>query len=1022
MRSVTGVRAVPHLEGGRIELTWQNPSPAAFADGPPLAGIRVVRRERTFPLGPGDGDTLYEGPVVSSFSDRAARPLATHYYTVFTQSSATPAEHWADERSHAAAFATTAEHGLGDALYRLLPAVHRSLDLPLTEAETALAPPAVAAALAALPAGLRERGQLYRFLSVAGAALDLTRSLAEGLRQIHDLDSVRPEFLPPLARLVGWELNRTAPVDIQRSEIASVPYLYRGVGTVPNLRAIVNRYTGWYVQVAETAQSIARSNTAPEFHVFAVTAPPARPRATDDAGPLLGFAHNNASASGTAGAAAALNSSATGPFALRPGMQLTVTADDRVPVKVVFAPTDFTDMAAATSLEVAAVLNRTLSEVTTTAGPDGRLRLTSNTMGAGSAVRVEEALASLVTLEGAPAGRLSVFGTGRPRLCYEVAETPGRPAVRVKTYRRGSWGEANPVPTGPEPAARPAGVELPDDRLFLAWVDDWGTRNARIRCAVATPHMPEPATVGTGHAGPFTLRPGSRLVVRVRDHRQGVRFTAADFATPSEQFPDLRTADAADVAAVLSARLTGVMATAAPDGTVRLVTSEAGGDERLEIELETSDAAGALGFGPGNASAAGSWGDGLDWSPPQDVTGPGWVTDPFAVVDGPHHVRLFWSAHDGARWTIATARWDSSAWSASETVTAGGGGNREAAAIVAGPQDGKLWLFWSRRRATGTVDDVWTLAYRVLDLATGSWGPERELTSPVPDGRSADGEPAPVVQPEGGLRVYFSSDRSGSSGLWALDITPAGVAGEPFPVLVGPEENRSPAPVRAPDGTDSLLFRSDRGVALAGVASREVPVRDNRVTSSPAVAPDGNGLHTSVRTVDTGTLRRYAGTTSAVPAAADRNGRRRQWDDMLSYTPSKPGGTTAGEELDDADLYTRGTLALFLSPLVPESPLSGQMQEQLRPLLTRFLPIGTRAVLVLAPRMTTEYVYPPGRDITESYRDDFTDLEVFRSPEATTEAVLPDWTFLLASTPGHVSANPDDPTTLRRRAWFSPPS
>ncbi|MEU6232933.1 hypothetical protein [Kitasatospora sp. NPDC047058] len=1011
---MTDLRAVPHLEGGRIELSWRNPSAQAFVGGPPFAGIRVVRRERTFALDPLDGEPVYHGPVVSAFSDRGVRPLTTHYYTVFTLDSGTPPASWADDGSRAAAFAGTAEHRLGDALYALLPAVHRRLDLPLSTTELADAPPAVVVALAALPEGLRGRGQLYRFLSVAGAALDLTRSLAEGLVQLHDLDTVRPEFLTPLARLIGWELNRTVPVHVQRSEIAAAPYLYRGVGTVPNLRAIVNRYTRWYVQVAEMAQSIARSNVAPQFNVYAVTAPPVGPRGTDDAGPLLGFGSDNAVATGADRTAAALTGGA-GPFALRPGMQLTVTADDRVPVKVVFAPDDFAVMAVATAQEISAVLNRTLSEVTA-AEAGGRLVLTSNTVGTGSVVRVEESLASLVTLESAPAGRLSVFGTDRLRLCYGTTEVAGSPsAVRIKTYRHGFWGESSPVPTGPEPAAHPAGAELPDRRLFVAWIDRPGTVDARIRFAVATAREPEPARIRSGHAGPFAIRPGAHLVVRTRHRRQGVRFTAADV-------PDQGRADPVTMAALLTARLTGVAATAEPDGTVELSTGDTGGDQRLEIELDASDAAGALGFGPGNTSGPGSWGDGLDWSPSEDLTGPGWVSDPFAAVDGPHHVRLFWSAHDGARWRIVTARWDGTAWTAPDDLAAGGGGNREPAAIVVPDAGGgKLWLFWSRREGTDARDDVWILMRRVLDLATGDWEAETPVTSPLPKGRSADREPAPVHLPGGGLRVYFRSDRLGESDVWAVDLTPAGVATVPVPVLTGPAEDCSPVPVTAPDGSDWLLFRSDRGVSLSGLASRQVAEPDNRVTSAPGAVPDRGGAPTSVSAADTGTLRRYAGSTTVTPAAADRNGRRKQWDDMLAYTPCRPQGVAPGEELDDHDLYTRGTLALFLSPFVPGSALSGQMEEQLRPLLKRFLPIGTRAVLVFAPRTTTEYAYPPGRDITESYQDDFASLEVITGPEDATEAALPGWVPLLATTPGHVSADPADLTSLRRRAWFPPP-
>ncbi|MFI6289869.1 phage tail protein [Streptomyces sp. NPDC051018] len=1022
MRAVRDVRAVPNLSGGRIDLTWRNPPAEDFAPGAPLAAVRIVRRERTFPLDPDDGDLVYEGPAVSSFPDVRARPLTTYYYTVFTVTAGSPPALTADEGSRAAGFATTAEYRLGDALYRMLPAVHRRLDRPLTAVDLG-GEPSLAGALDRLPDGLRDRGQLYRFLSVAGSALDLTRSLAEGLAHLHDPDTARPEFLPALARMVGWDLNRTAPVSVRRNEIAAAPYLYRGVGTVPGLRAIVNRYTGWYVQVAEMAQSIARSNSAPEYHVFAVADRTQGWRGSDDAGPLLGFG-SGASAAGSTGTPAKLTGETAAPFALRPGTHITVTADDRVPTKVVFAPGDFADITAATAEEVASVLSRTLSEVTAVADASGKLVLTSNMAGAGSAVRVEESLADLVTLEGAPGGRLSVFGSDRPRLCYGTMEVPGGPGgIRMKTFRQGFWGESLILPTGSEPSGDPTGAEVPaaGGKFLVAWVDRPGAADSRLRYAEASPRQPGPAVLRSGHAGRYAIRPGTRLTVRSGRYRQSARLTADDFVNP-------RLATAAEVAAALAGKLPGIRVTGTADRALELATPAAGGDQRLDIELDASDAAEALGFDPSNASATGTWGDDLDWSVPGDVTAaaPGRVAEPFAVAEGPGRVRLFWSAHEDGRWGIRTALRDGTTWGAPYGFPSDGGGDREPSAIVVpGAAGDRLWLFWSRRQGTGTIDNVWTLMYRVLDLGTGVWEPEQTVITALaaPDS-SADREPMPVLLPGGDLRVYFSSDRPGGSGVWFFDLSPAGsLRAAPVPVLTGPARDRTPVPVRVVGKqTHWLLFRSDRGVALSGLATRPLPSTVDRVTSPLTPPPPGTAPLTSVRSPDTGTLRRYAGSTTVTRSAADRNGRRRQWDDMLAYTPCKPRGAEFGEFLENEELYTRGTLALFLSPLVPDNALSAQLEEQVRPLLEKFRPIGTRAVLVFAPRTTTEYVYSPGHDIRESYDDDYPYVEFVTGPDETTGAALPDWVTLLATKAGHTSVRPDDLTTFRRRTWYPPPS
>ena len=105
----------------------------------------------------------------------------------------------------------------------------------------------------------------------------------------------------------------------------------------------------------------------------------------------------------------------------------------------------------------------------------------------------------------------------------------------------------------------------------------------------------------------------------------------------------------------------------------------------------------------------------------------------------------------------------------------------------------------------------------------------------------------------------------------------------------------------------------------------------------------------STRIVDTGTLRRFAGSTSLVPGDAARLSRHRLWDDLLAYTPQKPQGLAEGEVLQDDDLYTRGTVGLYVSQVLPDTPFPRQKVEQLRPLLARFLPIHVHVVVIPVP-------------------------------------------------------------------------
>jgi hypothetical protein len=735
---VTTLRAIPSLRGSRIELTWRNPPTDALGGGWKLAGIRILRRERTYPRPaenpatmPADGTLVYPspsaayGPVITSFSDIGLEPLTTYYYSVYAVfediALSTTRRFLADVQSNAAGFATKDYH-LADRLYGLLPAVHQRLDRPLTAAEVdrlRMMNPDAALALNALPPLERERGQLRRFVGSVGTSVDLMRSLAEGLRQLHDTDIARADFLPAAASWLGWEPDRTIPVFEQRNEIKFAPYRYRTVGTVPNIRSIVTRYGRWYPQVAEFAEQIARSTVAAQLNTFWIAQGGETWHGGDDAAPVLGLVGANSTATGSSippPATPARLTSAPGPFALRHGMELAVTADERIPVVVRFGADDFSNIAQATASEVAAVLNRTLSEITAsvTPAPGSRVVISSNTAGTTSSLRVERYDASLVTLESAPRGRLvPVIDAAaaplldRVRLFYETAdpETPARTAaasqalngppfprrplagerleppvddpgkllpkvlpalpqgrIHYKTFRGGTWGPSHQLFDAMAPAhGEPAAVRLTGpDRVWVAWIENPNTAASRLRFRVGTPRPARPARLVSRRGEPFFIRPGTRLVLRSRRPAAGFEFRTTDFAQPPGADGTQR-ASAAEVQLALNNRLAplGFVSSAAVSGAIAIATVNAGGDEWLAVDLANSPAASALGL-DGGAIAHGDWGDEIDWSAPEDVpvaTAPGHYSEPSAVVisavgPGPETVFLCWARHDGAQWIV----------------------------------------------------------------------------------------------------------------------------------------------------------------------------------------------------------------------------------------------------------------------------------------------------------------------------------------------------------------------------------
>jgi hypothetical protein len=270
--------------------------------------------------------------------------------------------------------------------------------------------------------------------------------------------------------------------------------------------------------------------------------------------------------------------------------------------------------------------------------------------------------------------------------------------------------------------------------------------------------------------------------------------------------------------------------------------------------------------------------------------------------------------------------------------------------------------------------------------------------------------------------VFFSSDRGGGKHIWYCDLNPANAAVSALAqVTAGPPGDGWPAPVAAGGGL-WLLYRSDRGVPTSLLAHQEIPRADNRVTFPPPPASFRVGPAYSVRLKDTGTLLKSSGSVTMRLGDTAREGRRREWDDLIAYTPQKPSGTRPGDPLHDDDLLTRNTVGLYLSPVIPQDPGSMQMIQRLRPVLQRFLPINVRAVIILAPRVDIEAVYGSAKypAILESYRDVYPYPEIYVGPSEAYAVSLPDWSQFMTNTIGHVTADPNNLLTLRHRTWHPP--
>jgi hypothetical protein len=696
-----------------------------------------------------------------------------------------------------------------------------------------------------------------------------------------------------------------------------------------------------------------------------------------DAAPALGF---NPDFSFSSGTHATLTSPAAEPFPLRSGMQLTIAVDRTIPVTVVFRTAQFANIGVATAAEAAAAVNAAFAAPVASA-QSGRLVLQSSAAGEAAGIRIFSAAS------GPP------ISSGR---------------VRYKTFRGGTWGDSVPLldPSAPT-QSHPASVIQNNGKAWVAWVENADTAAARLRFTSEGASNPPQTARLSGHlTAPFSLVVGSGLIFRGNwPSLRGFEFAATDFANP-------RQASAAEVVTALNARLPGLLASVLPSGGLAIETAAAGSDQHLELVLPESTAAASLGFDATNSIAGGDSGDTINWLPAQDILpAPGNYRDLCAVVAADGTVFLFWAFHAAATWQIASARWNGSAWTAPEILASTQGGNREPCAVR--DSTNRIWLFWSHREGAGTAADNWTLHRRIFDPGIALWSPESAVTS-VPAGGAADREPGAQLA-GGNLRVFFRSNRNGGQDIWSVIVNPAaGTASAPAQVTSDTAGNYTPVPVVLPAGASLLLLRSDRSVSMSRVAAHPVPAVENRITQPPPQPPPYS-QPPSVRSADTGTLRRFAGAATVVLGDVNRNGRTRLFDDLLAYTPQKPMGAPV-EILADDDLYTRGTIGLYLSQVIPDSELSRDLIDRLVPVLDRFLPVNVRAVVFLAPRAFVEDPI----DLEDSFSDDFPFIEAAGGFTDAAAASMPGVDFLQSNTQGNVSANPADLTTLRRRSYFPP--
>jgi phage tail-like protein len=208
--------------------------------------VEVLRRTRTVTFDAARNPQSYREEILD-VEDRAEglEPGTTYYYELLGDG----LPERGPDAFHAVATPTEV-HRSGRMLYDQLPAIIRRHDVTKGPAREA----------AAIPEAAPDNGQLRRFVDLFGAGFDHLRSRADGLRDLHAVDSVDYRVLPHMASWLGWDLSHGKPIPIQRHEIKYAAQLYRITGTLPGSMIWVKRLTGWDAQVKEFWRNVLFTN------------------------------------------------------------------------------------------------------------------------------------------------------------------------------------------------------------------------------------------------------------------------------------------------------------------------------------------------------------------------------------------------------------------------------------------------------------------------------------------------------------------------------------------------------------------------------------------------------------------------------------------------------------------------------------------------------------------------------------------------------------------------------------------
>jgi len=303
---------------------------------------------------------------------------------------------------------------------------------------------------------------------------------------------------------------------------------------------------------------------------------------------------------------------------------------------------------------------------------------------------------------------------------------------------------------------------------------------------------------------------------------------------------------------------------------------------------------------------------------------------PWTVTDEQGGLWLFWLENDHGMWELKYDRHDGNKWNLdfsanfpADTDKYPGLGSEPFILFHPTAANQRIWVFWNQKILNKKLNKThWAIAYRVkqsTDPGQADWGPVATLPgSEAEDKDYHDRGLAAIVDKDGNIEAFWSSNRGGSWAIWQSKLNLAtGKWTEAAQVVNSPFTCRDPMVISDNDRL-RLIYRSNRSIAYT------------------------TEVYGATKTLD----HRYAGSTTVNTRNRDKINLIDTFRDFLAYTLH----TGARADHQHRNLYFYNVVGFFIRPEKGDTVSDVLHKKQnLLNSLSLFVPVNVHGNVIVEP-------------------------------------------------------------------------